>query len=125
VFCNSELRSFQKRIEEFDRRGVRLVAISTDAPGILREHCRTQGYTFTFLSDTGGDVLRLYDLVHAGAGPGGSDVARPAEFLLDAAGTLRWVNLTDSYTTRARPEAVLKVVDQLGLAPAGRIGAGG
>ncbi|MGH9750977.1 MAG: redoxin domain-containing protein, partial [Candidatus Polarisedimenticolia bacterium] len=94
---------------------MRLVAIRTDTPEITREHCRKQGYTFAFLSDTTGEALRRYDLVHAGAGPEGGDVARPAEFLLDATGTVRWVNLTDSYTARARPETVLKVVDELGL----------
>ena len=44
--------------------------------------------------------------VHAGAGESGRDIARPAEFLLDGSGTVRWVNLTENYTVRARPEDV-------------------
>ena len=65
------------------------------------------GYTFTFLSDQKLEVIRRYDLVHAGAGEYGRDIARPAEFLVDASGTVRWVNLTENYWIRARPEDIL------------------
>ena len=65
------------------------------------------GYTFTFLSDQKLDVIRRYDLVHAGAGEYGRDIARPAEFLVDSSGTVRWVNLTENYWIRARPEDIL------------------
>jgi peroxiredoxin len=65
------------------------------------------GYTFTFLSDPNAEVIRRYDLVHAGAGENGHDIARPAEFLVDTTGTVRWVNLTENYWIRARPEDIL------------------
>ena len=94
---------------------MRLVAISVDLPEISREQCRKRGYTFTFLSDISSDALRLYDLVHEKAGPGGTDISRPAEFLIDSQGTVRWANLTDSIAVRARPEQVLRVVDDLNL----------
>jgi peroxiredoxin len=109
------LRSFQDRLGDFDARQVRLVAISVDPPEISRELCRTQGYTFPFLSDTSSQALRAYDLVHVKAGPGGTDISRPAEFLIDSNGTVRWVNLTESIAVRARPEQVLKTVDELKL----------
>lgn len=112
------MRSLEEHLDAFRARGVRLVAISVDPPEITREHRRTQGYTFTFLADTTGEVLRRYDLVHAEAGPGGADIARPAEFLIDSTGTVRWRGLTDSYAVRARPEEILKAIDDLGLSPA-------
>jgi peroxiredoxin len=95
---------------------VRVVGISADPPETNREHCRRMGFTFPFLSDPGLDAIRAYDLVHAGAGPGGSDISRPAEFLVDAGGTVRWVHLTGSIAVRARPEEVLKAIDRLRLA---------
>jgi peroxiredoxin len=97
-----------------------VVALSVDPPEINREHCRSQGYTFTFLSDPGSEVIRRYDLLHAGAGRGGADVSRPAEFLIDSTGTVRWVSLTESIVVRARPAQVLKAADELGLGPAPR-----
>lgn len=68
-----------------------------------------QGYTFTFLSDPNVEAIRRYDLVHAGAGEGGHDIARPAEFLIDSTGIVRWVHLTENYWVRARPEEILEV----------------
>ena len=32
---------------------------------------------------------------------------RPAELLLDSSGTVRWVNYTEDYRVRARPEQIL------------------
>ena len=110
------MRSFQERLGAFDARGVRLLAVSVDPPERNRDLRRAQGYTFTFLSDTKTEVISRYDLVHEKAGPGGSDIPRPAEFLLDTAGTVRWANLTDSFVVRARPEEVLRAVNGLGSA---------
>lgn len=66
------------------------------------------GYTFPFLSDQKTEVIRRWDLLHAGAGENGMDIARPAEFLIDKTGTVRWINLTENYFIRARPEDVLE-----------------
>jgi peroxiredoxin len=71
------------------------------------------GWTYTFLSDSKGEALRRYDLLHAAAGMDGRDVARPAEILIDPTGTVRWVDLTEDYRVRARPEEVLEVFDKL------------
>ena len=90
---------------------MRLVAISADPPEASAELRRKAGYTFTLLSDPKGEVIRSYDLLHPRAGPGGSDIARPAEFYLDATGTVRWVNLTPSIVVRATPEEMLAAID--------------
>ena len=39
---------------------------------------------------------------------GGQDVAKPAEFLLDRTGTVRWRNLSEDYRVRARVERMLE-----------------
>ena len=71
------------------------------------------GYTFTFLSDPNAETIRRYDLVHAGAGEGGHDIARPAELLIDSTGTVRWVHVTENYWVRARAEDLVEVSKQL------------
>jgi peroxiredoxin len=86
---------------------VRPVAISVDAPAQSEDLRRKAGYTFTFLSDPNLDAIRSYGLVHKGAGEGGRDIARPAEFLVDRSGTVRWRNLTEDIRVRARPEEML------------------
>ena len=71
------------------------------------------GYSFLFLSDPKADAIRRYDLLHAGAGIDGADISRPAEFLLDSTGTVRWVNLTENYWVRARPEQIFEAAKVL------------
>jgi len=107
--CHSELRSIEKNLDKFNQAGIRPVAISVDDPQTNRERMvGNAGYTFTFLSDPNLDAIRRYDLVHAGAGENGHDIARPAEFLIDSSGIVRWVNITENYMVRARPEQILE-----------------
>jgi peroxiredoxin len=84
-----------------------VVAISVDPVAITQQQCHKMGFTYTFLSDPKAEVIRRYDLLHPGAGPHGSDIARPAEFLIDRSGKILWVNLTESIAVRARPDQVL------------------
>jgi peroxiredoxin len=92
---------------------VRPVAISVDKPEESRDLMRKAGYSFTFLSDANAEVIRRYDILHKGAGEGGRDVARPAEFLVDRGGVVRWRNLTEDLRVRARPEAMLAAAKAL------------
>ena len=93
--------------------GIRPVAISVDSPEESRNLREQSDYTFTFLSDPNAEVIRRYDLIHAGAGENGRDIARPAEFLVDSSGIVKWVNMTENYWVRARPEQVLEAAKKL------------
>jgi peroxiredoxin len=89
------------------------VAVSVDSPEESAALCKKAGYTYAFLSDPNAEVIRRYDLLHKGAGPDGKDISRPAEFLLDSSGVVKWMNLTDDFRVRATPEDVLKAVQFL------------
>jgi peroxiredoxin len=52
-------------------------------------------------------VIRRYHLLHKGAGENGADTARPAEFLVDRSGTVRWVNFTEDLRVRAKADEML------------------
>jgi mycoredoxin-dependent peroxiredoxin len=106
------LRSFQQRLSEFDARGIRVVGISVDTPEINQRQCQKRGYTFPLLSDPKAEVIRRYGVLHPRAGPKHEDIARPAEFLVDSTGTVRWVNLTENIAVRARPKEVLRAFEQ-------------
>ena len=107
------MRGIERSLNKFSEAGIRPVAISTDTPQESRDLVQKAGYSFPFLSDQNTEAIRRYDLVHKGAGISGNDIARPAEFLLDSTGTVRWVNLTENYWVRARPEQVLEVAKLL------------
>ena len=89
-----------------------MVGISVDSPAESQKLCRSRGYTFPLLSDPNADTIRQYGVLHPKGGAGGKDIARPAEFLVDGTGTIRWMNLTDDFRVRARPESVLTAIDR-------------
>ena len=95
-----------------------MVGISVDSPDVNERQSQKLGYTFPLLSDPNAKVIRRYDVLHPGAGPKGADIARPAEFLLDSNGIVRWVNLTQNIAVRARPEQLLQAFSE--LQPAGQ-----
>ena len=90
--------------------GVRPVAISVDPPEVSANLRRKANLTFTFLSDPNLDVIRRYGLLHAAAGPDGHDISRPAEFLIDRSGIVRWENFTEDVRVRPRAQEMLAVV---------------
>ena len=107
------MRGFEQRLTDFHQRRVEVVAISVDSPAESRKLCQARGYSFPFLSDPKAVVIRRYGVLHPHGGETNRDIARPAEFLVDATGTVRWVNLTEDIRVRARPEAVLEALDRL------------
>jgi peroxiredoxin len=115
--CNAELQSLQENLDRFAALGVRIVAVSTDAPELTLEHAKKLGFTYTFLSDPNGKVSGYYHLRVAKGGVKGADIAFPVELLLDSSGSVRWFNF---YERRRAPGAgpVLRTfVKDLGLTP--------
>ena len=90
------------------------MGISVDTPDKTREYMlQKAGYTFTFLSDPKLETIRRYDLVHAKELASGKDISRPAEFLIDPSGTVRWRMLTENYWVRATPQQILDAAKAL------------
>jgi peroxiredoxin len=89
------------------------VAISVDPPEVSRDLASKAGYTFPILSDPSGEVIRRYRVLHSGGGPQGHEIARPAEFLVDRNGTVRWTNFTEDVRVRARADEMLAAAKKI------------
>ena len=73
------------------------------------EVVRDLGLAFPVLSDEKLHVIDAYDVRHEqGNTFEEKDIARPAVFLLDREGIVRWRELTDNYRVRVRPEVILE-----------------
>ena len=105
------MRSFEKHLGEFRQRGVDVAAISVDTPAESRKLCQVRGYSFKFLSDPKAEVIQQFGVLHPAGGENGRDIARPAEFLVDSGGVIRWVSLTDDLRVRAWPQDALHAID--------------
>ena len=68
---------------------------------------------YRFLSDPDLAVTRRLGLVHAGGGPAGTDVPRPATVVIDRAGIVRWTAFGTNVQTRPAPREVLRAVRAL------------
>jgi peroxiredoxin len=71
------------------------------------------GLEYRVLSDSDRAVIEAYGLLHPGASIDGGDIARPATLVIDAAGVVRWRNLTENWRVRIRPEAVFEALEEL------------
>jgi len=100
-------------MKAFADAGIRPVAISVDTPEQSSHLAQQAGYTFTILSDQKREVITQWDLVHKGGGEHGQDISRPAEFLLDSTGTVRWRMLTENYWRRATAQQVMEAAKVL------------
>jgi peroxiredoxin len=97
----------ERQLDEFRAVGVRPVAISVDQPNVSSDLSKKAGYTFTILSDPDTAATRQYRLLHTRGGPNRTDISRPAEFLVDQSGTVRWTNFAEDIRVRARADEML------------------
>ena len=103
----AELQGLQSRHDEFEKRGVTVFAISADPVETNAQVVRDLGLQFRILSDSQLTAIDAFGLRDPGAGVEGKDIARPATFLLDEQGVVRWRNLTSDYRVRPRPDGIL------------------
>jgi len=92
---------------------VQPIAISVDSPEESRDLCKKAGYTFPLLSNPNAATITSYGVLHKDGVGRGHDIARPAEFLVDRTGVVRWRNLTGDIRVRARPEEILEATRML------------
>ena len=68
------------------------------------------GLEYRVLSDGDRAVIRSYGVLHPAASVDGGDIARPATFVVDADGVVRWRNLTENWRVRVRPDSVIEAL---------------
>jgi peroxiredoxin len=133
-FCNVQLHELTVAKPEFDKRGVKLVAISVDQPS---EEAKTQaqhGVAFPMLSDSKLTIHRAFKVVHvpssdeakalAGygidlakhAGESHGSFAVPAVFMVDRLGVVRFAHVDEDYKVRPSIQQLLAVADKLAMA---------
>jgi peroxiredoxin len=87
--------------------------VSVDPPEAAEALRRRLQLGSTFLSDRQGAVLDQLNIRHRG-GQDGTDVAFPAQVLVERDGIVRWAFQSTSVRHRARPEAIFAAIDALG-----------
>ncbi|MEV7602630.1 peroxiredoxin-like family protein [Kitasatospora sp. NPDC089797] len=131
-YCNLTLRHYQATlVAELEARGIVLVAVSPQTPDGSLSVAEKNELTFTVLSDPGNRIADRLGLTFT---PGadaraaqqrlGVDLADlnadgtavlplTTAVLVDAAGTIRWIDVRPDYTSRSESAEILAAADAL------------
>ena len=100
----------QSRLDEIQATGTELLAVSVDPTATTSEKLGKAGLEFDLLADPELEAIKAFGVLHEAGGMGGTDIARPATFLIDEQGQIIWRELTDNWRIRLRPQ---RLIDQL------------
>jgi len=132
-YCNLTLRTYQQTLlPELTARGVALVAISPQTPDGSLSMQQKHQLTFEVLSDPGNQIAGQLGILTGPAddarkaqaslgliigehnADGTDTTPMPAVVILDAEGTIRWIDVHPHYTSRTEPGQILQAMDPTG-----------
>ena len=133
-YCNVALSAYQRYLlPALTERGVRLIAVSPQAPDGSLSMQEKHDLAFAVLSDPGNSIARDLgilthpsDEAHAAQlelgldltvvnADGTIDVPMPTVAILDAGHLLQWIDVHPDYSTRTEPAQILNALDQFGI----------
>jgi len=100
-------------LSEAEKKGVEIIAVSPDPNARSHEMAQRLHLGYRFVADPDLAVTRRYGLVHARAGQHGEDVPIPTTVVLDRAGVVRWLSISNNLQLRPDPDDVLRAVRDL------------
>lgn len=128
-YCNIALRTYQQQLAPaLAEQGIELIAVSPQKPDGSLSMQETNELTYTVLSDPGNQIAGQLGIRTAPSADArqaqaahGLDLAQvnadgthglpmPTVAIVDAAGTLRWIDVHPNYTTRTEPGQILAAV---------------
>jgi peroxiredoxin (alkyl hydroperoxide reductase subunit C) len=109
--CPTEIAEFGRRAGDFAERDTQVLGASSDTHYVhlawRREHPDLRALAIPMLADTKRELATALGVLHREDG-----VPLRATFIVDPAGTIRWVSVNDLSVGRSVPE-VLRVLDAL------------
>ena len=99
----------QSRVEDIQRQGLGLVAISYDASEILKKFADSRGITFPLISDRGSAIIKRFGLLNTTVAPGTATygIPFPGTFIVDRRGIVRSRHFEIAYQERSTVASVL------------------
>jgi peroxiredoxin len=107
-YCNGQLASYARKMEEFEKRGAQIAGISVDPPSNNASMVGKLLLPFPLLSDPEGELARLFGLWNEEEG-----VAAPSIVVIDQSGEVRYLYSGTDVADRPRDEEVLAALDGL------------
>lgn len=127
-FCNIQLATYQKYLDEFEKRSAQLVAISPDLPDNVLSTQEKLAIKFHILSDLNNKVGKQYGLIYEltpalakrmenllrkYTGSATAELPLAVTYIVDKKGVIRYDFITHDYARRAEPADLIKALDSL------------
>ncbi|MCA1845576.1 MAG: AhpC/TSA family protein [Actinobacteria bacterium] len=131
-YCNLTLRAYEHQlVPALAANDVALIAVSPQTPDGSLTMQETNELTYTVLSDPGNQIAGQLGILTAatdearasqtalgidvagGNADGTPTVPMPTVVVVDAGGTIRWIDVHPNYGTRTEPAEILEVVTRL------------
>lgn len=90
--CRRWMGEIEKNMPELEKRGAGTVTIMAQNPARMQDQLKSHSYPFHVLADAGRTVVKEWG-VYVKANFESINIARPANFVLDAAGTIKFMHI--------------------------------
>jgi peroxiredoxin Q/BCP len=95
---------------EFEKRGARVVVILAQKQQRIHDFLQKNSYPFPVLADSSREVVKEYG-VYVRVNLESVHIARPANFVLDSDGTIRYIFIASVQTEYAKDADILAALD--------------
>ena len=110
--CRRWMGQIAERLPELQARGARTVTVVAQRPASAAADMREAAYPFPVLADPTREVVKQYG-VYVRANFESINIARPASFVLDPQGVVRFMHLASIQFEFASWDEILKTLDSL------------
>lgn len=107
----------QRRLSEFENRSAEVIAVSPDDAAATGENVAQLALTFPVLSDPALLGVDAFEVRHLDE-PTGRQIPRPAAFVIDMAGKVRFAYIGENPRDRPTEDQLLEIVATLSAAAA-------
>lgn len=109
--CTEEFCTLRDDLSEFADLDVRVLGISTDLPYALRRFRAEHNLPFDLVSDNDGTISAAYDVIEEWEHIALKGVSQRAVFVLDAAGSIRYVWRAEDPGQQPEYDALIEAIE--------------
>jgi len=108
--CRKWMGEIREHMVDLARRDARTVTVMAQKPANMTAYLERERYPFPVLADADREVVKAYG-VYVRANLESVNIARPANFVLDAGGTIRLIHVASVQFEYASFDEILAVLD--------------
>ncbi len=110
--CRKWLGEIERNLPELTKRGAGTATIMAQSPASMKAYLEASRFPFPVLADAARDVVKQYG-VYVRANFESINIARPANFVLDRHGTIRFIHIASIQVEYASFPEILAALDAL------------